>query len=197
MESIGEQEMKRDFLKGLELTDEVIDKIMAEYGKSVEAEKAKVTTAQTELDGLKKQLTDANAAIESFKKLDPEALQKAVDEWKVKAETAQTEAEKQIAQLKFDHALDGALAGAKAKNAAAVKALLKLDDLKLSEDGSVSGLKDQLEKIQVENDYLFESGTPNPKIVTKSNNQSVLTDKVVLAAREAAGISISTGEDKK
>ena len=46
--------MKREFLKGFEgLTDEVIDKIMAENGKDIEAEKAKYTSLKTEIDTLK------------------------------------------------------------------------------------------------------------------------------------------------
>jgi len=121
--------------------------------------------------------------------LDPEALQKAADDWKVKAETAQAEATSQIAALKFDHALDGALSGAKAKNVKAVRALLNTELLKLADDGSVSGLKEQLEKIKSENDYLFESDTPTPKVVVGGNPKNVLSDSMVLAARRAAGLS--------
>lgn len=46
--------MKREFLKGFEgLTDEAIDKIMAENGKDIEAEKAKNTALKSENDTLK------------------------------------------------------------------------------------------------------------------------------------------------
>jgi predicted nucleic acid-binding Zn-ribbon protein len=186
---IGEQAMKKEDLIKLGLTDEaVIEQIIILHGKDIEKHKTGLSTAQAESDGLKKQLTDANAAIEGFKKLDVEGIKKAADEWKTKAEQAQTEANKQIAGLKFDHALDGALSGAKAKNGKAVKALLDAELLKLADDGSISGLKEQLEKIKSENDYLFESETPTPKIVVGGNNKSVITDAVVLAARKAAGL---------
>lgn len=126
--------MNAEDLKKLGLTDEeVIQKIIVLHGKDIEKNKTSLSTAQAELDGLKKQLGDANSTIEGFKKLDPEALQKAVDDWKSKAESAKAEAAKQIAALKFEHALDGALTGAKAKNAKAVKALLDLNNLKHSE----------------------------------------------------------------
>mgnify|MGYP001497939714 CR=1 FL=1 len=47
--------MKREFLKSIEgLTDEAIDKIMAEYGKDVEALKGKITAAETEAQKSKK-----------------------------------------------------------------------------------------------------------------------------------------------
>jgi predicted nucleic acid-binding Zn-ribbon protein len=157
--------MKRDDLIKLEIAEELVDKIMALHGKSVEKHKADFAAATTELDGLKTQLSEANSAIEGFKKLDIDGVKAAADEWKAKAEQAQADAVAQISKLKFDHALDGALTGAKAKNLTAVKALLKADDLKLSEDGTIIGLEDQLKKIQSENDFLFESENPPPKVV--------------------------------
>lgn len=182
--------MKREELIKLGIAEDLVDKIMALHGSDIESHKAKLTTSQAEIDGLKKQLTEAGTTIEGFKKLDPEALQKAADEWKVKAEAAQAEATNQVAALKFDHALDGALTGAKAKNAKAVKALLAMDALKLNDDGSILGLKEQLEKIQSENDFLFESDQPTPKIVTGGNPKSVISDPMIQAARRAAGLTV-------
>lgn len=181
--------MKREELKALELADDVIDKIMALHGKDVEASKTALTTAQTELDNAKKQLTEANTAIEGFKKLDVDGIKAAADEWKTKAEQAQAEATAQVSKLKFDHALDGALTGAKAKNAKAVRALLSMETLKLNDaDGSIVGLKDQLETLQKENDYLFESETPTPKIVLGGNNKPITEDALSAAMRKGAGL---------
>lgn len=46
--------MKREFLKAIEgLSDEAIDKIMAENGKDIETEKGKYTAYKTEVDTLK------------------------------------------------------------------------------------------------------------------------------------------------
>jgi len=163
---------------------------MALHGQDIEKHKAAVATAQAEIDGLKKQLEEANAAIESFKQLDVDAIKAAADEWKAKAEQAQKDAQAQIQQLKFEHALDQALAGAKAKNVKAVRALLQMDALKLNEaDGSIVGLKEQLEKLQSEADYLFESDQPAPKVVAGGNNQSVMnTDPFIAAFKRGAGL---------
>jgi dsDNA-specific endonuclease/ATPase MutS2 len=190
--------MKREDLKKLGLTDEVIekagleadlpDKIMALHGKDIEKHKEDLATATTAAEGLQKQLDEANKQIESFKELKPEELQKAVEDWKTKAETAEAEAKKQIDALKFDHALDGALLGAKAKNPKAVKALLKIDDLKLTDDGKLLGLDEQVEALKTENDYLFESDEPEPKIVAGGKNKTVIGDASVIAARQAAGL---------
>ena len=42
--------MKRDFLKNLGLEDEIVDKIMAEYGKSISTEKAKIDDLNSKLE---------------------------------------------------------------------------------------------------------------------------------------------------
>jgi len=183
--------MKREDLKKLlgdSTTDEIVDKIMGWNGADIEAHKTKLTEAETTRDQLKTQLTEANTTIEGFKKLKPEELQKAADDWKVKAETAQQEAEKQIAALKFDHALESALTGAKAKNVKAVNALLSRDTLKLKDDGTIEGLEGQLTEIKTKNDYLFESDKPTPKIVSGGNNQPVLTDAFETAMWKGAGL---------
>ena len=180
--------MNKKELIELGIAEDVADKIIVLHGKDIEKQKTAAETAKTEAEGLKAQLTEAGATIEGFKKLDVDGIKKAADDWKAQAEKAQKDAASQIASLKFDHALDGALAGAKAKNAKAVKALLNANDLKLAEDGSIIGLKDQLEKVKSENDYLFESDTPNPKIVLGGQNKNVLSDAVVDAARKAAGL---------
>jgi len=185
--------MKREDLEKLGLNAEQIDQIMALHGKGVEKAKADLAALTTERDGLKKQLEEANAAIEGFKKLDVDAIKAAADEWKAKAEQAQKDAEAQLQALKFDHALDQALAGAKAKNIKAVKALLQTDLLKLADDGSISGLKDQLEKIKAENDFLFESDQPALKVVAGGqNNKSIAPDPFIAAFRRGAGLKQET-----
>jgi membrane protein involved in colicin uptake len=187
----GLEQMKREDLKALELTDEAIDEIMKLHGKSVEAHKAQLMEAEKQRETLQGQLEEANKAIEGFKELDVDGIKAAADDWKAKAEQAKQEAEAEIARLKFDHALEGALTGAKAKNIKAVKALLNFEELKLShEDGSIIGLDKQLEKVKADAEYLFESDKPTPTIVTKGEGKNVLTDSMVLAARKAAGLPI-------
>lgn len=163
--------MKTEFLKGLNLSQEVIDKIMAENGKDIAAEQKKTSKAEQDrdsykelADGLQVQLDNANNQIEEFKDLDVDGIKKAADDWKQKAEDAKAEADKKIQSMQFDYALSEALVGAKAKNTKAVKALLNMDGLKFNE-GEIIGLDKQLEQLKLENDYLFESDKPAPKIV--------------------------------
>ena len=180
--------MKTEDLIALGLTQEIADKVFALHGKDIETHKANVTTLQTELDTAKTQLTEAGTTIESFKAMKPDELKAAADDYKAKFEQATTEAQKQMTALKFDHALESALASAKAKNPKAVSALLSKDALKFNEaDGSIIGLKEQLEAIQKDNDYLFVSDAPPPPVIVKGgNSQSVLGNTFADAARRGA-----------
>jgi len=182
--------MKREDLKALGLTDDaVIDAVMTAHGKDVEKFKASVDAAKAETDALKVQLTEASTAIEGFKKLDIDSIKAAADDYKTKYEQAQSDSAKQLAALKFDHSLEGALAEAKAKNPKAVQALLNKEALKFNEaDGSIIGLKEQLEKVKADNDYLFSDFVEPPRVVTGGNNQTLNPDVTVSAMRAAAGL---------
>lgn len=186
--------MKREDLKAKGLTDEQIDFVMAENGKDIESHKTSLATVQKELETAQSQLTEANKQIEGFKGMDIDGIKKAADDYKAQYEQAKQDAETQVQKLKFDHALDDALAEAKAKNAKAVKALLDTDGLELLKDGTLNGLDKQLEKIKSENEYLFESTEETPKIVAGGNNNSIKIDSFEAAARRGAGLPLMEGK---
>ena len=170
--------MKTEFLKSLNLSQEVIDKIMAVNGKDIAVEQKKAEKVIQERDSyklkaesLETQVNDANTEIQKFKDMDIDGIKKAADDWKETAEKAKADADKQISQMKFDYALSAALTGAKAKNAKAVKALLDMDGLKFN-DGKIVGLDEQLAQIKADNDYLFESDEPAPEFVKGTNGGS-------------------------
>lgn len=170
--------MKTEFLKSLNLSQEVIDKIMAENGKDIAVEQKKAEKVIQERDSyklkaesLETQVNDANTEIQKFKDMDIDGIKKAADDWKETAEKAKADADKQISQMKFDYALSAALTGAKAKNVKAVKALLDMDGLKFN-DGKIVGLDEQLAQIKADNDYLFESDEPAPEFVKGTNGGS-------------------------
>lgn len=154
--------MKREFLEDLGLEKENIDKVMAEHGKGIEVIKTTLSTKETELADTKKLLEDANKEIEGFKELNVDEIQKKADDYKEKFEAAETKAKEELEKLQFEHKLEGALVGAKAKNIKAVKALLDVEGLKLNKD-EIVGLNEQIEKLKEENDYLFESEDSNPQ----------------------------------
>lgn len=160
--------MTREFLKQLGIEDKaIVDKIMEENGKDINSEKAKFGDYET----LKTQLSEANNKIEEFGKLDYDGVKAMAEKYKADFEASQAESKKQIEALRYEHALDGALTTAKARNIKAVKALLEYEKIKLNKDGSFSGLSEQLETLKKDNGYLFEEEQPTePKPVFLGGN---------------------------
>ena len=77
--------MKREFLEGLKLDADIIDKIMAENGKDINREKAKYA----DYDDIKSQLEVANKTIEKFKDYDQTKAE--VEKYKAENEKLQKE----------------------------------------------------------------------------------------------------------
>lgn len=182
--------MKREFLKELGLSDEQIEKIMAEHGKTVnsmkdELEKAKELEKQ--IEGLKEQIKQRDEQLEELKKIDAEGLQAKIKELQEANERAEKEWQEKLQKQTFDFALERALVAAKARNPKAVKALLDLENIKL--DGEkLLGLEDQLKKLKESDSYLFEEekkGQP-PQIVASGNpDGGKSTEKDPFAAKLA------------
>ena len=150
--------MKREDLKKQGLTDEQIDFVMAENGKDIEKYKNLADTRKTEIDNLERQLETANKEIEEFKDLDIEEIKQKADDYKKKYELEKKESKKRLEELKFEHLLNNKLRDARAKSIKAVKALLDFDVLKL-EGEEIKGLDAELERLQKEYEYQFETET--------------------------------------
>lgn len=161
--------MKRDFLKSLELSDEVIDKIMAENGNDINGLKAKITELEGQVTDYKGQVSERDKQLESLKKSkgDAESLKEQISKLQEENKAATESFEAKIKQMTIDNAVNVALSNAKVKNAKAVKALLDLTDAQMDGE-TVKGLDKQLEKLKESDAYLFEieskpkGGTPVP-----------------------------------
>lgn len=154
--------MKRDFLQNLKvgdhaLTKEIIDAIMDENGKDIEAAKKPFA----DYDTVKQQLSDANKAIEGFKAMDIDGIKNAADEWKQKFEQSEAEHAQKLADMEFDSLLSSAVSGAKGKNAKAISAMLDIATLKASKNQS-EDIKAALTALQESDGYLFEDATTPP-----------------------------------
>lgn len=149
--------MKREFLAELGLEKESIDKIMAEYGKDINAEKAKLTALEQEKANLEDSLQAANDAIDGFKSkdLDVEKVQKLATEWQKKYEAAEQAREQQ----ERDSALMQALDKTNTLDADLLKSCIDMDAL-VYKDGKYIGLDEQLESIKENKPYLFEAAKP-------------------------------------
>ncbi|EIN8846764.1 phage scaffolding protein [Listeria monocytogenes] len=154
--------MQREYLKGLGLDDEVINKVMAENGKDITAAKQQLSEVEAERDGLKSQLTQRDKDIDDLKKDSgtSEELKKQIEDLQQKNKDLESGYQSEIAETKKNSAIELALASAKAKNPKAVRALLDNDKLELTDEG-LKGLDEQLEALQESDAYLFGQESEN------------------------------------
>lgn len=167
--------MEREFLKGLGLEKDAIDKIMAENGKDIELEKCKVKDIQSQLVTANNTIKERDKQLETLKNSpdNPETLKQQIqqlqDDNKAKDEAHQ----KEIKELKVNSALEKALTNAKAKNAKAVQALLDLgDDVELNEDGTIKGLDEKIKALKKSDAYMFNDDKQRVKIDGAKPNAS-------------------------
>ena len=129
--------MKREFLQNLKvgeqsLPKEVIDAIMAENGRDIEAVKARYADAE-------------NVA----------------GAWEEKYNQALADHRQQMQDVVFGHNLEKAILAANGRNAKAITALLDVDALKTSENQQTA-LEEALQSLKQECSYLFRTETPPP-----------------------------------
>lgn len=151
--------MKRAFLKDLGLDDEVIDKIMAENGKDIEAHKGNSDKLTADLDAKTKEHSEALALIEQLKgeNAGNENLQNSIKDYETKV--AQLTAELQ--QAKIDKAVEVALLENKAKASDIDYLMFKLKadhkELALDDNGKVKGIDDIVSGLKTSYASNFES----------------------------------------
>ncbi len=138
--------MKRNFLIGLELSDEVIDKIMAEHGKTVQG-------LQTKLDESDSKLEQANSTLKTLQKnnKDNEELQNELKSYKDKVKRLETEA-KETAKKQ---SIKDALGASKATDIDYM--MYKLGDVEIDENGAVKDLDNKIKDLQANFPTFFES----------------------------------------
>lgn len=161
---------------GIEVPEEKKQGLETEFSESYrEAQEFK--ELNTELEGVKGQLSQANEQIAGFKELDIEGVKQKAAEWEQKYNQAAENSAREIEQLKFDFALDRELTKAQARNPKAVKALLDRDALKYDK-GKIIGLEEQLETLKKGEDsaFLFGSAAPTVQFTTQSQSFHQMND---------------------
>ena len=169
--------MHRDFLRnfrvnGQQLPKEVIDAIMAENGRDIEAAKKayaggnsgngeKMFTQEEVNRIVSDRLAKEREKVQNEGSKDTEQLQGEITRLQGEL-AAQAESHKQqLANVAFDHTLDSAIKAAKGRDTKAVRSMLDLDALKGSEDHGAA-IKAALEGLQKDSSWLFEANEVPP-----------------------------------
>lgn len=197
--------MKREFLEGLGLEKETIDKIMAENGADLEREKAKTTAAKADLADAQGKLTAAQTELDGLKKSngDIAAVQKQLTDLQAKYDKDTGDLRTQLADRDYTDAIARGISGKGLKFSSksarqAFEAALKEKKLELK-DGELSGLDDFI-KVQKESDPdAFAPDKPAPRIVIGLGGGNGQPPKPVSRAAQLAAEHHASlyGEQKK
>lgn len=131
--------MERKFLASFGLDKDAIDRVLDRHSSEIGMQKQALAALAAERDGLR---------------LSAQAYRR-------KAERAEQDAAAKIADMRFQCALDNAIASAKGKNARAITALLDLDGLRASKNQRMD-IGKALNALKTESAYLFDTQTPPP-----------------------------------
>lgn len=155
--------MKREFLQNLKVNDqplpkEVVDAIMAENGRDIEAAKKPFA----DYDTIKQQLEDARTTIKGFEDQDIDGIRRSAQDWEKKYNDAIAAHQQELADRDFRQMLESAITGVKGKNVKAITALLDVDALKESKNQEAD-IKAALEGLKKDSGFLFDGEeTPPP-----------------------------------
>lgn len=149
--------MKREFLQNLKMGDqplskEIIDAIMAENGRDIEAAKAPYADYGT----IKEQLGKAQETIQGIQAqgTDLETAQKSAKDWEKKYNDAIDAHKAEMAKVAFNHSLETAITAAGGRSAKAIAALLDVESLRGSKNQEAD-IKAALEVLKKDSGYLF------------------------------------------
>lgn len=163
--------MKREFLEKLGMEKEAIDSIMAEHGKSVEAQKSKVTDLTTTNADLQTQIEQRDKDIKELKKdtKDNEDLQTKLTALETQYKTDKEAYAQKIANVQLSSALKLALANQVHDTDLTIGQIDKTK-IQLDADGNITGgLDDQLKELKTSKAFLFvpeAPATPNVRGAT-------------------------------
>lgn len=168
--------MKREFLEGLGLEKETIDKIMDENGKDINREKQKA-------DGYKTQLDDAKEKLKGFEGIDVTKLQEQITKLNTDLAAKEAEYTKTLADRDFNDMVSKFAAEYKARDVKAVLPFLDTEKLKASKNQE-SDVKAAFEAVKKDKAYLF-ADTKVPKVIGSTPGADPKTDAPKTQANEA------------
>lgn len=161
--------MKREFLEGLGLEKDAIDKIMSENGADIQREKQATQNAKADADALRQQLEDRDKDLETLRKDagNTQDIQKRLDDLQEKYDADTKNYKDLLSARDYADAMSQAISGASLKFSSrgaerAFRAELKAKGLILK-DGTLEGFDDFVKAQREADPDAFAPDKPGPK----------------------------------
>lgn len=193
--------MKREFLQNIKVGDtalpkEVIDLIMEENGKDIEATKGKFA----DYDTIKTQLAEAQSTIQGFKEQgqDIEAVRAKATEWENKYNKAIADHAAEKAENEFMADITAEITQRKGRNKDAIIGALgkeKLDALRQSKNRR-DDIKTEFDAFEKDNAYLFGEDSPAPPPYAPGAGSQNMGQNDPLTASLRAAMGLESKGDK-
>ncbi len=155
--------MTKEQLTALGLSEEQAEKTLSLYTEEMKGfvPRSRLQEETGKIAALTGQLSERDRDIDALKKSAEEngELTKQLSELQEKYKADTDALNSQIEQTKLQAALDSAILAEKGRNPKAIKSLLDLSGLRLSDDGALEGL--DLASLKASDPYLFEIQTSN------------------------------------
>ena len=162
--------MKKEEIVALGIEEEVAQKIVDMSAKEIDGNYVpkerfnELNEAKKNAEALVK---ERDKQLEDLKKStgDAEALQKQIETLQEENKVAAKKYADDLTQMQKDNAIEKGITAFNGKNAKAIKALLDESKITVNEDGTTSGLAEQLDALAKAEDssFLFNSSIPNVK----------------------------------
>lgn len=179
--------MTKQQLIEMGISEELAEKVAA----AAEQESREATEKlNTELEGVRAQLEEANGKIAEFEKMDIEGVKAAASAWQEKYEKDTADLKQTLADKEYDFALDKYMSGYKFSSELARQAAVSAmrdKKFKLDENGKFLGADDFMTELKKSNPAAFEDGTKSDKVPFIMTGTGAKTDTDA-AARSVMGL---------
>lgn len=161
--------MKKEEILALGVDEETAAKVAAASSEELKnyVPKSKLDDERKAKEAAEERAKEYDAQLEKLKNApsDAEEMKKTIETLQKENKESAAKYEATIKQMKVDAAVEDAIRGVHGKNSKAIKALLNLENVKLTDDGKVKGLDEQLEALTKAEDssFLFGSSVPEVK----------------------------------
>ena len=195
--------MKRDFLEGLGLEKEVIDKILDANSADIGKEKAKADTLKDDLATAQQTIADREKDLETLKKSagDADGIQAQLDELKAKYDKETSEYQAQIAERDYSGAVARAIADKAIKFSSKAAERAFIADLKANrlevKDGALVGFGEYLGKVKESDPDSFAPDKPKPSFAPPAGNGGEQGKPLTIAEQLAKNLGAAAAQRDK
>lgn len=191
--------MTKEELLTLNLTEEQATAIIEDYGKNY-VTKSQFNEKNEKYKQLKSEIETTRSEINKLTESETanETLKAQIKELQDKAAERDLQYAQQIKDMQVDNGINTAILQCGVKNPKILTSLLNKQAIELKEDGTITGLTEQIEALKESDPYLFaeskpvgvvpgeSNANPNPGITKEQFNKMSYKDRVALQESDPA-----------